>query len=206
MALAVRAKAGRQYLLGRLVFNLGRTLSYMVLGLLVGLLGHVGSLVVPKQAIALSASGLMVVVFFWPHLLPVVGFGHGPFAKARDYFFRFWERKSVAAQGITGILNGLLPCGMVYLALAGSLAMPDIAESVGFMAAFGAGTLPLLLAIAVGSQPLHKLATKAPYLQPALTLSVAAFLLFRGFYPSETAHTTRAHHAQPSTILLCKKP
>lgn len=46
-----------------------------------------------------------------------------------------------------GMANGLLPCGMVYIAIAGALSTADVVSGVLFMAFFGAGTLPAMMMI-----------------------------------------------------------
>jgi sulfite exporter TauE/SafE len=46
-----------------------------------------------------------------------------------------------------GMANGLLPCGMVYMALAGALVTTAVHQSVMFMAMFGLGTVPAMIAI-----------------------------------------------------------
>lgn len=43
-----------------------------------------------------------------------------------------------------GLLNGLLPCAMVYAALFGALAAPGLGHALGFMVVFGLGTVPLM--------------------------------------------------------------
>ena len=43
--------------------------------------------------------------------------------------------------------NGLLPCGMVYLAIAGALSLSEVPMGMLFMTGFGAGTLPALMAL-----------------------------------------------------------
>ena len=48
---------------------------------------------------------------------------------------------------ISGFLNGMLPCGLVYMALTGSLSSGSPAQVVAFIFAFGAGTLPMLASI-----------------------------------------------------------
>ena len=46
---------------------------------------------------------------------------------------------------LIGLLNGLLPCGLVYMAIAGALATGNILYSSLFMACFGLGTLPAMM-------------------------------------------------------------
>jgi hypothetical protein len=50
---------------------------------------------------------------------------------------------------VAGVLNGLLPCGFVYAALATALTAGDLVESMTFMAAFGAGTGPAMLGVSL---------------------------------------------------------
>ena len=56
---------------------------------------------------------------------------------------------SISSKILAGILNGILPCGMVYVALAGATATQSGFQGVIFMVAFGIGTLPLLLTTTV---------------------------------------------------------
>ena len=51
-----------------------------------------------------------------------------------------------------GIVNGLLPCGMIYLALSSSMATQSIIEGGWLMAFFGLGTVPVLLMATIGVQ------------------------------------------------------
>ena len=47
----------------------------------------------------------------------------------------------------SGALNGLLPCGLVYMALSATLALPTAQHAVGFTYFFGLGTMPMLIGI-----------------------------------------------------------
>ena len=51
-----------------------------------------------------------------------------------------------------GMANGLLPCGMIYIALAATLSLPKYHQSVSFMAMFGAGTLPAMMLVGYAGQ------------------------------------------------------
>jgi len=62
----------------------------------------------------------------------------------------FWAIKQQSPMGmlLMGAANGLLPCGMVYMALTGAMASGSIAGAALFMFSFGIGTLPALLGLA----------------------------------------------------------
>ena len=58
-------------------------------------------------------------------------------------------KPGLAMLGIAGILNGLLPCGLVYMALSASLVAASTLQAATFMYVFGAGTLPMLISISL---------------------------------------------------------
>jgi uncharacterized protein len=67
--------------------------------------------------------------------------------RAKSIFSKALKSKSLVGPLGLGLMNGLLPCGLVYVGLAGALAVGNAAESALFMAAFGLGTLPMMLAV-----------------------------------------------------------
>jgi sulfite exporter TauE/SafE len=67
--------------------------------------------------------------------------------RAKSVFGSALRSKSPLGPLGLGLMNGLLPCGMVYVGLAGALAVGNAFESALFMAAFGLGTLPMMLAV-----------------------------------------------------------
>jgi sulfite exporter TauE/SafE len=95
--------------------------------------------------------------------------------------FRLWQSKGRYRYFVLGMANGLLPCGMVYLAIAGALSLSRIWESVVFMIVFGAGTLPALLLISSSSR-LAGARTRAfmRSVLPGLVALMGALLILRG--------------------------
>ena len=67
---------------------------------------------------------------------------------------------SYKAQFFMGMLNGLLPCGLVYIALASATATGSVINGAIFMAVFGLGTLPMLWGISMAGSGLKKFAQK----------------------------------------------
>ncbi|MBS1773167.1 MAG: sulfite exporter TauE/SafE family protein [Bacteroidetes bacterium] len=62
---------------------------------------------------------------------------------------KFIGNPSIGSLFITGALNGLLPCGLVYMALAASVTSTGIANAAGLMYAFGLGTMPMLIGLTI---------------------------------------------------------
>ena len=82
-----------------------------------------------------------------------------------------------------GMFNGLLPCGMVYAALAGAISTSESGMGALFMAVFGIGTLPLLLAVSVlGRSFSLSIKRKIMLAQPILLTLAGLILLQRGLH------------------------
>jgi len=143
-----RSTAGRLY--GGLLYNLGRILTYTWLGLVLGLAG--GFLITPKlqSAICIFFGAAILVYLLLPSTIKKTVAGKTP---AKGFFLALRKQlgKLLSAQtnssffGV-GMLNGLLPCGMIYLALTSSFLTGSVVKGSLFMAAFGAGTFPAMLA------------------------------------------------------------
>jgi sulfite exporter TauE/SafE len=80
-----------------------------------------------------------------------------------------------------GMANGLLPCGMVYIALLSTLSFSSVSESVSFMAMFGAGTLPAMMIAAYAGQ-LLKVGTRQFVRKavPYFIMTMGLLLILRG--------------------------
>lgn len=137
--------------LGSLLYNFGRVMTYSMLGLLFGLLGGAARLAGMQQFLSIATG---VVILLWlvlpKYLTQRREASHraaAVLARLKLSLNRLLRSHRFAAPFGVGLLNGLLPCGFVYLALAGALAQPSITRSILFMALFGLGTMPAMLAI-----------------------------------------------------------
>ena len=62
------------------------------------------------------------------------------------------KKRSLPSQVLLGMLNGLLPCGLVYVTLAGAAAQGTILHAISYMAMFGLGTCPAMLGISLSGK------------------------------------------------------
>jgi sulfite exporter TauE/SafE len=82
---------------------------------------------------------------------------------------------------LIGVLNGLLPCGMVYLALTSALATQNIVQGGLLMVFFGLGTVPALIMVAIGGQFFGIVfRQKVQSLLPLFIFSMGLLLILRG--------------------------
>lgn len=150
IALAIPIKNDSSYtrISSILLYNFGRIFTYSLLGLLVGILGVGISFIGQQQLSIIIGSGIIiyaVLMVLQQKTTLLTVFLSARFIKLKSAMGSVLRRKTYDANLLLGLLNGLLPCGMVYIALAGALAAESYIESVGFMFFFGLGTLPIMV-------------------------------------------------------------
>lgn len=154
LLLPKETKSKVRFLAGRTVYNLGRISTYGLLGILIGFVGEQVSVFISQKWVSvgfgiLIISGVVIYKFFNQSL----GF---VYVNSRlnnwvsNLFRKTGKRPFFLAQYAFGLANGLLPCGMVYAALAGAFLQVQVWQGGVYMVLFGLGTLPLMLLASVG--------------------------------------------------------
>lgn len=136
--------------LSRLLYHAGRGTSYLAVGLLAGLAGKGIFVAGYQQALSIGAGILILLWIILPRLNPENWkiTQRMPFIKSiRNLMGTLFRRKTYRSAYEIGMLNGLLPCGMVYMALAGATTTGDAWRGGLYMLCFTLGTLPLLFAL-----------------------------------------------------------
>lgn len=180
--------AGKRHVVGRmLVYHAGRILTYAALGLLFGMLGK-GLAVAGFQKFLSVAAGILMLIMAltagrFERLVTVLP-GFGAFTnRVKSGIGHLIRQNPNGSTFSLGLLNGLLPCGMVYAALAGAISSAGMVEGAGFMAFFGLGTLPLLLTVSVLNRSFGlALRQRVRLAQPILLMVAGWLLLQRGLH------------------------
>jgi hypothetical protein len=158
----------------KVVYNLGRVITYSFLGLVIGFIGKQFWIYGLQQGVSL-ASGLLIIVAGFSRLFKIkmkdsriMTAVLSPVNRLLNYALRHH-----AGHLVIGLLNGFLPCGFVYLALLGAINASSPFASAQFMFWFGAGTFPLMLIATVSSGfiglPMRRKINRAmPYLMVCL--------------------------------------
>mgnify|MGYP001627563070 CR=1 FL=1 len=133
---------------GILLYQLGRISTYVILGVIAGLLGWRIYAAGFQQLFSIILGGILLLMLFGSIFLNKLH-GNNWLNKSVTQLM-FWAIKQQSPTGmfLMGAANGLLPCGMVYIALTGAMASGSIAGAALFMFSFGIGTLPALLGLA----------------------------------------------------------
>jgi sulfite exporter TauE/SafE len=147
LAFAVTRKSGGG-VRSRVLYNIGRILMYCMLGTVVSAIGVMLPITVQyvisiTLGLALLVIGITGSNFNAPVLAPVLRFTS--FLKTQ--FSKFLQQKNDYSIFAMGVLNGLLPCGLTFLALTSCITLSGPLDGFIFMAAFGAGTLPVMLGL-----------------------------------------------------------
>jgi sulfite exporter TauE/SafE len=185
LALPLDAAGKRQVLRQMLVYHAGRILTYAALGMLFGLVGKGLAVAGFQKILSLSAGvfmlGMALMAWRFERLVTALP-GFGAFTQRVKLGIGNLMRHNPNRSTFSiGLLNGLLPCGMVYAALAGAIATTGVPEGGLFMMVFGMGTLPLLLMVSVFSRSFGtSIRQKIKIAQPILLGLVGLLLLQRG--------------------------
>ncbi|GGF29520.1 sulfite exporter TauE/SafE family protein [Echinicola rosea] len=184
IALAVSATDAKRYWWRKLWYNVGRTVTYGVLGILVGFLGKGLELAGIQQWLSMSIGALIIVFALLykqsERVLARGGF-YGMMAKVKTALGYWLKKGGTTAFFMTGLVNGFLPCGMVYIALLASLALSNPLQGAVYMMAFGLGTLPLLFLLMVGSDVFSPMWRQRLFkMMPYFAVLIGVLFIFRG--------------------------
>ncbi len=168
-------------------YNAGRLFAYVVLGFVFSIVGQALSLVGLQRFTSIGAGLFLVGLVIYSLDVERFMFKFNAFKQVYQKYFKFLSgriaRLSRERPSVMGFLNGLLPCGMVYIAIIGAIGAPSILSSAWFMFSFGLGTLPMMLSIMLGAgwlDVLRSISIKRaiPYIQFCMGL----YLIYRGMF------------------------
>lgn len=167
-----------------LTYQLGRVTTYATLGAILGFIGQGISFAGFQKYLSIIVGVMMITMVLMPKNLSTGTtnkFIGRWLIKLKSSLGSFMRRKDYSSLYITGILNGLLPCGMVYIALAAALGVGDAVGSAIFMALFGLGTIPLMfLAVLFGSVVSVGVRNKILNFIPIITIFIGVLFILRG--------------------------
>jgi len=174
-----------QGILYKVTYNLGRTITYTAMGALIGLVGEGFAVVGMQQILSIGVGGMMLIIVLftkYKHFdLPTVGPINQLYLVVKSKLGPLLKSKSVFSPILIGILNGLLPCGLVYAAMFTGLSMGSVSGSAIYMLFFGLGTIPIMLGLGIFSGFITPaLRTKLNKAVPYFLAIVAIMLILRG--------------------------
>lgn len=157
LAMAV-TNLSKPVFINRFTYNGGRIVSYGIQGVVAASVGAVFGFTGLQPLLSISLGLLLIVAGF----TGMTSF-HVPFLSSGiqrlTTFIKirlgdFIKQKTKLSLIITGMLNGLLPCGLTYMALTYCLTITNPVEGFFYMLVFGLGTLPVMLGLTTVLQTL----------------------------------------------------
>jgi sulfite exporter TauE/SafE len=168
-----------------MLYHLGRLTAYGMLGLFFGMLGKGLFLAGLQQQLSIAVGILMIVLVVVPEkILANYNFSKPVYkliSKVKAHLGAQFKRKSPDALFTIGLLNGFLPCGMVYAALFGAIAMQSELLGVAYMVLFGLGTIPMMSAVVLISNFITvPIRNRIQQLIPVFVIVIGALFIMRG--------------------------
>lgn len=151
LALPVHTFSGVRKYAGILLYNLGRAVTYSLLGFAFGFVGSQFRLWGLQQVISIGA-GVMILLFIlsrFSFASKIPGMNRLNLWVQQGLGKLLTTAKNPAALFPVGLLNGLLPCGLVYVAIAAALATMSSLNAMFLMFSFGIGTIPVMAGLMI---------------------------------------------------------
>ncbi|MEJ2195644.1 MAG: sulfite exporter TauE/SafE family protein [Ignavibacteriaceae bacterium] len=185
IALPVPDSTNVSFFFGRLLYNLGRVVSYMLLGALFGLVGQRIALAGAQQFVSIALGVIILISVLLPQKqknyiiqLSLVQKVVQPLKANIGMLFR---KGTFSSMFSIGILNGFLPCGFVYIGLAGAITSGDAISGAAVMFLFGVGTIPaMFMATVFGKYINIGIRTKLRKATPYFAMILAILFILRG--------------------------
>lgn len=184
-ALPVRTQNVGLKFMKYLLYNAGRIFTYASLGLMMGIAGKGFAMAGLQQMISI-VSGILIIASVLLIHNPIQNAMSTKITlavkeKLKGAFRFYFQDEHWYSLFILGVLNGLLPCGMVYAALFGALASGSYASGALFMAAFGLGTVPMMMLVSLSKNVFaNRLKLFFNNVTPVMACIVGALLIMRG--------------------------
>ncbi|MCI0448888.1 MAG: sulfite exporter TauE/SafE family protein [Chlorobi bacterium] len=178
-------KTNKPVIISRSLYNTGRVITYSMLGLFFGLLGSRLQMFGLQQLISISLGILIILAVITPpiyriKLINKLG-AYRLIGILKSYLGRMFNNHSNFSMLAIGILNGLLPCGLVYIGITGAIAIGDALNSMLFMAAFGLGTMPIMLGTSIAANLVNlNIRRRLSKLIPSFSILLALIFILRG--------------------------
>ncbi|MCF6350679.1 MAG: sulfite exporter TauE/SafE family protein [Flavobacteriaceae bacterium] len=167
------------------LYHIGRLLAYSFIGLLFGIIGKGLYLAGFQQRLSI----LMGIVMILAVIIPVQVFNsfnltkplYRIIGKVKQQLGLYLNKKSNKSIFLIGFFNGFLPCGLVYMALIGSIASSSAFSGFSYMFLFGLGTVPMMtFAVFVTNVLKIKIRKKIQKIIPVFVVVIGLLFILRG--------------------------
>lgn len=183
---------------GKLLYNLGRVLTYSLMGAIIGFFGRALMLVADQVYFSYALGVILILLGIFAVNLDklVMRFGvlNRFYVWLQSVLGKLLGRRQASSLFVVGVLNGFLPCGLVYMALLGAVASGDQWSGMLYMAAFGLGTFPMMLGLSLAGNYLSmKWRNRIRKIYPILFVLMGILLIVRAWQTEITEAGVNCH-------------
>lgn len=205
--LVLAATAKHPFAGSKLIYNLGRVLTYGLLGILAGSIGSFIQITPFQNVFAYALGGLFLLMGFG-----AISGVHIPFLSSVIHRFTHWLKSTFGdlLKGkknifFLGMLNGLLPCGLTYLALTYCFTLDSFAEGFLFMVTFGLGTIPVMVGLLwVLGNVLKKLKISYRKVSMIVMIAIGSLVIGRALIAHDHHHEKNAQSNVLVDDVICR--
>ena len=185
LAIPIGQRSVTYRIAGGLLYNFGRAITYAILGVIVGFLGEGIRFSGFQQWVSIAIGVIMIISVILPgiiHITPLLQRATTDFlSPLKKQIRQLFNNHRFYPLLLIGLLNGLLPCGLVYIALSGAIVSSSLAHSVAYMFLFGLGTLPMMFALVFFSNLIkNKFIGKLRAAIPIFVVILGVLFILRG--------------------------
>lgn len=205
------------FYLQNFTYNFGRIITYSLLGAVLGIVGESFHFAGLQTSLSIGVGILLIVMalfsFGGKDFATKIPFVNKALLKVKLKLSKLLTKADLSSRFTTGLLNGLLPCGMVYMALTASLAAGGIWQGALYMLFFGLGTFPFMFAVVVlGNFLSQNMRLKLVKFVPVVMIILGGLFILRGLeigipYLSPKKEALQIKHHQhgsdPNDHTLC---
>jgi sulfite exporter TauE/SafE len=185
VALPLKKHALISKISGAILYNTGRVVTYSLLGIVFGVLGRGIHLAGFQQWTSILLGSAMIISVLFPFVfrekITIAGLFSGYTARLIVRLKKLFTDRSYFSLMMIGLLNGLLPCGLVYVAIAGAINSGNLGSGALFMMLFGIGTIPLLLVATLASDAIgQRIRIRMQKVVPYFVFMLGVLFILRG--------------------------
>ncbi|MBT8184033.1 MAG: sulfite exporter TauE/SafE family protein [Eudoraea sp.] len=167
------------------LYHIGRLFAYACIGMIFGLLGKGLYIFGMQQKLSIIIGIVMIIAVVVPYsIFSKYNYSKPVFrliSKIKSGLGKELKKKTPDTFLTIGVLNGFLPCGLVYMALFGAIAMGNALEGALYMMLFGLGTIPLMTAVVVfGTVLKGSLRNQFRKMVPVFVILIGTLFILRG--------------------------
>jgi sulfite exporter TauE/SafE len=207
LALPLKNNSWGSRISSTIIYNVGRAITYGILGLIFGLIGKGIALGGLQQWVSIILGSIMILSVFFPFIFRKVNIEKATYqmvSRMKSIFGKMFALRTYSSLFVIGLLNGFLPCGLVYMALAGAIVSGEITSGIIYMVVFGLGTIPIMMSLSLlGKIVSIRFRNKVRKIIPIFIVIIGILFILRGLNLGIKYISPKLNENEPTKMECC---